>query len=367
MLLLVLALAGVALGVNCTFAVNEIVSYERVMDCYAIFPFNATVARHTTDNLAKAMQLYAFRDIAKAPPAPFDAVDLDKSLAAIGSTQFASDAEFQDALRTVFLQLRDAHTNVYAPTPYAAFTFFLPVTLFSYANASGALTLEVSDVLNRPEGWPEANVSSWVGAVVEQIEGVPAAQFVEDFAVNHVGSCKDPQTRFNIALLQRPPLSGYNGTETPWLGLLTWRPHHFALAPQQPGLTFALRLPNGTALTQTLQFKAFSSRGFASTEEYEQSYWASASPVTSGKPQKKKRAKKTLTGPPPFPVMNATVDGLGFYTLGSDTLVWYQVIAPLSLCCLIFLHCGRTRSNLPTTTPTTPLSCCRCCTHRSTA
>jgi hypothetical protein len=366
MLLLALALAGVALGVNCTFAANEIVSYERVMDCYAVFPFNATVARHTTDNLAKAMQLYAFRDIAKAPPAPFNAVDLDKSLAAIGSSQFASDAEFQDALRAVFLQLHDAHTNVYAPTPYASFTFFLPVTLFSYANASGALTLEVSDVLNRPEGWPEVNVSSWVGAVVEQIEGVPAAQFVDDFAANHVGSCKDPQTRFNIALLQRPPLDGYNGTETPWLGLLTWRPHHFALAPQQPGLTFAVRFPNGTALTQTLQFKAFSSRDFASTEEYEQSYWANASATMSGKPQKKKRAEKTLTGLPPVPVMNATVDGLGFYTLGNDTLVWYQVSAQLSICCL-FLSLRRTRSSPLTITPTTLQLYCLFCMLRSTA
>jgi hypothetical protein len=322
LLALVLALAGVALGVNCTFGSNEMVPYQRVMDCFAIFPFNATVARHTTDNLAKAMQLYAFRDLAKAPPAPFSAVDLDKSLVAIGSTQFASDADFQEALRSVFLKLQDAHTNVYAPTPYAAFTFLLPVSLFSYANASGALTLEVSDVLQRPEAWPEVNVTGWVGAVVEQIEGVPAAQFVQDFATNHVGLCKDPQARFNIALLQRTPFSAFGA----WPGLLTWRPHHYVLAPSKAGLTFALRFPNGTALTQTLEFKAFSSRNFASTADYEQSYWAIGSSTTSQeRPQKKKRARKTSTGPPPVPVMNATMDGLGFYTLGVDTLVWYQV------------------------------------------
>ncbi len=292
------------------------------------FPYNASVALHTTQNIARAMQLYAFRDIAKAPPAPFaPPVDLDKALAALGTTPFETDFEFQQALRAVFLQLHDAHTNVYAPTPYAAFTFLLPLNLFAYANEQGQLTLEVSEVFNNASAWAGLDVASLVGATVVSIDSQKATDFVIDFATNHVGSSKDPQTRFNIALLQRPPLSAYGGAEVPWPGLLTWRPHHFALTPLVAGHTFEIRLANGTTVQQHIEFKALPLRSFASTEEYVASYWASSSSSAGGeavqkKPslllQKKKNAQRMQ------PLFNNTEDGVGFYLLRNDTLVWYQ-------------------------------------------
>jgi hypothetical protein len=69
--------------------------------------------------------------------------------------------------------------------------------------------------------------------------------------------------------------------------------------------------------------KAFSDRTFGSTEEYESSYWAQ--PGSDDGPKKTKKQRMSRDQAAPTPLMNATVDGLGFYTLGDDTLVWYQV------------------------------------------
>jgi hypothetical protein len=216
------------------------------------------------------MQLYAFRDIAKAPPAPFSPpVDLDKSLAALEQAPFGSDFEFHNVVRDIFLQLHDAHTNFYSPVPYQ-FAFALPFNLFAYGDANNRTLLEVSNILNKPENWPSLNVTELVGATgitffsslslslfyfsckmfssilsVVSINDVPAVDYVREFAEQRVGLAKDPQVRFNIALLQRAPVSGFDsGLSVPWRGLLTFRPHHFMPAPENATITLDLVLAN---------------------------------------------------------------------------------------------------------------------------
>lgn len=182
-------------SINCSFAPFELASYERVLNCMFSIPFNQTVAAHTAVNLRKAMQLYAFRDIAKAPPAPFaPPVDLDKELSLLETRAFGSDFEFQQSIRQLFLRLHDAHTNYYAPTPYQ-FTFVLPITVISYA-ASNTTVLEISDVLHRPEAWNNFNVSELIGAKIVGINGGDALTYVKGFALNGVGLAKDPGEMF---------------------------------------------------------------------------------------------------------------------------------------------------------------------------
>ncbi len=129
------------------------------------------------------------------PPAPFSPpVDLDQTLSSLQEKSFGSDFEFHQALRSVFLQLHDAHTNFYAPVPMQ-FTFLLPFNVISYADSSnGTMVLEVASILNHAEEW-NFNVSSLIGARILTIDSVPALQYVTNFAQTSVGLAKDPQVR----------------------------------------------------------------------------------------------------------------------------------------------------------------------------
>ena len=212
-LVFLMVMHGVAL--NCSFQSGKFYDFALAQTCMFAFPFNQTVAAHTAKNLAKAMQLYAFKDIAKVwkkkrgekkrfcsfsqarqkPPAPFSPpVDLDQTLSSLQEKSFGSDFEFQQALRSVFLQLHDAHTNFYAPVPMQ-FTFLLPFNVISYADSSnGTMVLEVASILNHAEEW-NFNVSSLIGARILTIDSVPALQYVTNFAQTSVGLAKDPQVR----------------------------------------------------------------------------------------------------------------------------------------------------------------------------
>ena len=320
-----------AFSINCSFSFGTFYDHDSVWACMSSFPFNQSVAQHTVTNLKKAMQLYPFRDIAKNPPAPFETVNLDQELDSIGSSVYQNDMAFQWALRRLFIRLRDAHTNYYAPVPYQ-FTFQLPVNIFSFME-NGRLVFEVSDVLNNASAWTDYNYTSLVGARVLQIDGLDAASYLNSFT-DEIGSAKDVQTRFNIALLQRAPLSGYESSSVPWRGLLTYRPHHFASAPQKSSMTMQVSVRGGAPFSVTMPWKATTTTPFFSNEAYMSSYWNDGynNNKKNKKPVKKRVSSATKNMKAlrsirvkrdPQPLFNSTVDGLGFYLL-NDTLVWYQ-------------------------------------------
>lgn len=236
---------------------------------------------------------------------------------ALETQSFGSDFEFQEAMRSIFRDLHDAHTNYYAPVPQAAFTFALPFAVFAYAGTSNDTVLEISDELFHPDQWPEFNASDFVGARVVQIDNVPALDYVKDFALNNIGLAKDPAVRFNLALLQRPPLNAYNSTGL-WKGMLTFRPHHFALTPENGAMLFDVVLANGTSVKQSVSWRAMPSRTFSSTQDYVNSYF-------NGGGVRNKSKKTAASRQSPVPLFNSTKDGVGFYLIDQGrTLVWYQ-------------------------------------------
>jgi hypothetical protein len=149
--------------------------------------------------------------------------------------------------------------------------------LFSYADANNSLQIEISDISNvaYPSAWPLLNVSDFFGAKVVTIDGVPALQALKDFAINDVGLAKDAQVRYNIAVLERPPFSGFNsGLSVPWRGLFSFRPHHFMLTPKNSSVSFGLVFANGTASQVSIPWKASPMQSFPDTATYEKSYWS---------------------------------------------------------------------------------------------
>ena len=318
----ILLLLSVATGesLDCGFQPNTFYPYSQAISCAKSFPFNATIAAHTVTNLKKAMQLYAFRTIAKNPPAPFSPpVDLDQ-LDTLLSDTWENDFDFQNAIRSKFLQLHDAHTNYYAPEP-ERFTFTLPLNFFSYTNDQGMLTIEVANITNHNGQDGSNDYSKYVGATVSQVDGQDPIVWAKAQSLLHVGSSKDPQVRFNLLFLQKTPF----GLPTSWLGLMSWRTHHFSPAPISPSLNVTLVPANGGApVALSLPWSAdCGSCDYASTAEYKAAYYH---PQNAAVPKKAVLKKQRQLSP----ISNATMDGLAFYRLDNDTLVWYQdTFAPM--------------------------------------
>ncbi len=90
-------------------------------------------------------------------------------------------------------------------------------------------------------------------------------------------------------------------------------------APEDGAVLFGLLLPNGTVVTQTVDWKAQATFSASDTADYMRLYWndAKKKDMEEEKPQRKRQSQQ--------PLLNSTVDGIGFYMLGGDTVVWYQV------------------------------------------
>lgn len=99
---------------------------------------------------------------------------------------------------------------------------------------------------------------------------------------------------------------------------MTYRNHHFSPAPEDGAISLSLILANGTAHNQTIEWKAFTARGFTSTTDYMQSYWSGLGQENG---QNKKKAQESRWS---APLLNNTVDGVGFYMRDGTTVVWYQ-------------------------------------------
>ena len=100
----------------CVFHANTFYPSSQVFDCFSTIPFNETIRTQTLDVLSKAMEIYTFKDIATSPPNIehfYPPVDLQQSFDQLQKQTFTSDWAFHEAVRLVFLQLHDAHTNVF--------------------------------------------------------------------------------------------------------------------------------------------------------------------------------------------------------------------------------------------------------------
>jgi hypothetical protein len=136
-------------------------------------------------------------------------------------------------------------------------------------------------------------------------------------------------------MFQESPFGTYNN----WNGVLTYRPHHFALTPEKSGLDFVLSFPNGTTVHQTFHWMAQTLQSYNSTADYQAAYYNSKAEVVREKKSsdsslahqvaryvKETRAKMMLQKKRDNiqQLYTSTIDGLGFYQLDSETLVWYQ-------------------------------------------
>jgi hypothetical protein len=350
----------------CSFpSTSTYYDYAKVMQCFRSVPFNENVRSDTLLQLTRAFELYTFLDIASLPPDPehfSPPVDLMATFRQFASDSFKNDFEFHESLRSVFLQLHDAHTNYYAPRCYASFEWSQPINLVSYVDSSSqkqvlAVSLYFDDDLARYYRQQlNFDPTQWSGAIVEQINGADALQFVRAFADKQIGLSKDPSTRFNIALTMVAP---YENAYFPkgsgaWLGLFTSRPAHFMLSPDADSVTWTVRLSNGSVEHRTFRWLARTSAPYANSASFMRAYWNPAAPGSSSSssrlasgsgssgraersPVVPRSDRNIARVPPPAPtrvaaavpsvsitpIINDTANGVGAYRLGNDTMVFY--------------------------------------------
>lgn len=345
----------------CVFEKDRLYRHADVFKCFLSVPFNTTVRDQTLDVLQAAYQLFAFLDIAVNPPDPqhFNPpVDLMATFQSLRTMSFATDYDFHNYLRGVYIQLHDAHTMYYAPACYASWDFYQPLNLVGYvdssSSSSGQLAIGVSPYFEtgvynyyKDQG---IDLLDFVGAQVLTINAVEAVQYITTFSHDSVGSSKDPGVRFNIALTIPSPYdnSYYPAGRGAWLGLFSQRESHFLPPPAaaEESIVYRFKLTNGSLINITFPWLARSSVAYSSFDDFMSAYYnadATSSPTgptgsdsaaartktyrrTNGKVVsfgRHKAAELAETSVPIVPIRTSIVGGAGAYHVGNDTLVLY--------------------------------------------
>ena len=188
----------------CAFEKNGNYSYEQVANCLRSVELPASVKASTLISLERTMSLYVFKDLHKSPPenGQIDTkVDIDAELAMLGRTEFPSAWAFYDAVSNIFTRLHDDHVTFTKPSCFHL-AMHTPLVFGSRLNSNGFQEIYVADVnpVVLPPGIPESEWRLWIGARVDEIDGVPALQAISDWARANIAFSKDPGTTFNKAL-----------------------------------------------------------------------------------------------------------------------------------------------------------------------
>eukprot|EP01104_Vermistella_antarctica_P019557 TRINITY_DN770_c0_g3_i2.p1 TRINITY_DN770_c0_g3~~TRINITY_DN770_c0_g3_i2.p1 ORF type:complete len:687 (-),score=160.02 TRINITY_DN770_c0_g3_i2:94-2154(-) len=347
---------------SCVFnnSIDQFYDYSTVMDCFALVPFNQSNVNQTLDILERAMQLYAFLDIATDPPNQQHfgpGVDLLKKMESFRVKSYDMDYEFQLDLRSIFRQLHDAHTNYYAPTCYSSFSFFQPINLMSYVKGGNqviAVSRFFDDTVTAYYAEQGIDVTDYVGAEVLTIDSTNALKYLYLFGNSSVGSAKDPATRFNIAMtIPGPYFDLYYRDGGGWLGLFSQRFSHFIDPPSSPQVTYEVRFTNGTEANVTFPWLAQTTDNYSSTQNFtdscintlvntevnaellmeaskKKSRENKADPSGIRKATSRRRIKAHAVPNAraeafkPIPIAHSVPGGSGVYQIDNRTMVWYM-------------------------------------------
>ncbi|KAL7414430.1 hypothetical protein BDY24DRAFT_385182 [Mrakia frigida] len=189
------------------------VSPAEATACLNMFPFSETIRTNILDNIAGVMEFYTFETYALNSPAPFEGskIDVQAEISRMRTQTYASDYAFHyDVVNTLNSGLNDGHTIFESPCYWGAFQSILPFPIVALAPSANS---SLSDVEIRIA--PDAtsitrnlgsrflasygidDFSVYNGALVTQINGMPATEYVEFVADTVTGTYLDLGVRTN--------------------------------------------------------------------------------------------------------------------------------------------------------------------------
>jgi hypothetical protein len=161
------------------------------------------------ETIQRAAKLYVFKDISKSSPSPIFApmnIDLDAELEKIRNTNYTSEFKFNQDLTSLFTRFRDGHLAYVPPSCYSGFPALQPFALVSYFDKElQQEQIYVADITpNTNDAYQELigsdDLSKHIGSTVTHINGVPAVKEILQFANSSIGSSRDINGRYNLAV-----------------------------------------------------------------------------------------------------------------------------------------------------------------------
>ncbi|CAG8468943.1 4820_t:CDS:2 [Acaulospora colombiana] len=168
-------------------------TWEEVAACYRSFPYDSEVAKETIETLRGFLSaFYAFFDEAKEEPKPgftFRPVDLAVELDRLLENKYEVEFDFYTDVKSVINALSDAHTQL-TGNCYESFLFDQGLSLYSIIRDGKQIIKVFNDSVD----------PSNINCEVVSIDGLPALDVINKFALDQVGLTKDLGVRFNLAL-----------------------------------------------------------------------------------------------------------------------------------------------------------------------
>eukprot|EP01105_Mastigella_eilhardi_P025820 TRINITY_DN7165_c0_g1_i1.p1 TRINITY_DN7165_c0_g1~~TRINITY_DN7165_c0_g1_i1.p1 ORF type:complete len:647 (-),score=174.65 TRINITY_DN7165_c0_g1_i1:698-2356(-) len=249
-------------------------------------------------------------------------------------SQFASDYDFHQQLVGLVRQLHDGHTGYSAPSCYSNFRPLQPLMLISYASETGGLYPDIGVAAIYPGLSPYyksigIDVAQLIGGTVLSINGVDAWQYIMMFANSSVGTSKDVQVRYNIALTQFRNGASYT------LGSFESR----TSCPKPKAgekVQYDVRLTDGSIVTVELPWVALVAQSVTNVQSFTK--WCYSAPTTEEKWARSQQSKQQLlaeprvelahtaikptTSDPAFEIVPLLVsDDVSFYSVNKNTAV----------------------------------------------
>lgn len=193
---------------DCNFrARGNLVDHKTFVSCLFGVPFNRPIAQRTLDTLTKAIPLYAFIDALKDSPVEgfqnFD-IDILEDLSDISKTNYDVDADFQQDISNIFLQLKDPHTLYTKPRECYSVFAIQPLSFGSrLSSRTGKQVIYINGVYSiiaRDPMYQNIPFQDLLGAEVTYIDEQPALAEIKEFARDFMYISKDNGTMFNSAL-----------------------------------------------------------------------------------------------------------------------------------------------------------------------
>jgi hypothetical protein len=186
----------------CSFASQDVLSWEDGMNCIQAVPFNETWRQN---HLAVARSVYAeytFQNLVKYNPEWNQFVDIESNLSTIESKTYSHDWDFENDVVLSFLQLHDAHTQAILPQCYYFFQL-LPFGIYAkkveklHQSTVGIFFGESYTIADAYQTMTGINVDDYLNVEIAAVNGIPVVDYINQLADEMQYISNDPAVRFN--------------------------------------------------------------------------------------------------------------------------------------------------------------------------
>ncbi|KAJ3104875.1 hypothetical protein HDU96_008771 [Phlyctochytrium bullatum] len=186
------------------------VPYELVKQCYLAFPADPEFKAQHIKEIKPFIETYPFADMYLSPPGPprtFGAPGIDplKELDRFAADEsLTTQYDFYTKISNMANSFEDAHFY-YIPFCMAAFIHRQPFRLGAvYPNANGEPVIKVVATAPVSPVWDEAlgtsDLSTFLNYTVKSIDGIPAAESIQNYSDRYGGFARSADSRFNAAV-----------------------------------------------------------------------------------------------------------------------------------------------------------------------